>query len=105
VYVYFDDQTAPQLLGQITLATFINDKGLESIGSNLLRETVASGSPEAGDPDIDGRGAIRQSYLEQSSVDVVAEITELIEAQRGYELNSKVITAADQMLSATSQIR
>ena len=105
VYVFFDDQTAPQLLGQITLATFINDKGLESIGSNLLRETVASGSPEVGDPDIDGRGAIRQSYLEQSSVDVVAEITELIEAQRGYELNSKVITAADQMLSATSQIR
>jgi flagellar basal-body rod protein FlgG len=105
VYVYFDDQTAPQLLGQITLATFINDKGLESIGSNLLRETVASGSPEVGDANVDGRGAMRQSYLEQSSVDVVAEITELIEAQRGYELNSKVITAADQMLSATSQIR
>jgi flagellar basal-body rod protein FlgG len=105
VYVYFDDQTAPQLLGQITIATFINDKGLESIGSNLLRGTVASGSPEVGDANVDGRGAIRQSYLEQSSIDVVAEITELIEAQRGYELNSKVITAADQMLSATSQIR
>jgi flagellar basal-body rod protein FlgG len=105
VYVYFDDQTAPQLLGQITIATFINDKGLESIGSNLLRGTVASGSPEVGDANVDGRGAIRQSYLEQSSVDVVTEITELIEAQRGYELNSKVITAADQMLSATSQIR
>lgn len=105
IYAFFDNDPVPQLLGQITLATFVNEKGLEAIGSNLFRETSASGSPQVGDPNIDGRGTIRQGYLEQSSVDVVAEITELIEAQRGYELNSKVISAADQMLSATSQIR
>lgn len=105
IYAFFDNDPVPQLLGQITLATFVNEKGLEAIGSNLFRETSASGSPQVGDPSIDGRGTIRQGYLEQSSVDVVEEITELIEAQRGYELNSKVISAADQMLSATSQIR
>ncbi len=105
VYAFFDGQPQPQLLGQITLAAFTNEKGLEAIGSNLFRETEASGSPQIGNANLDGRGTIRQGYLEQSSVDVVAEITELIEAQRGYELNSKVITAADQMLSATTQIR
>lgn len=105
IYAFFDNDPVPQLLGQITLATFVNEKGLEAIGSNLFRETSASGSPQVGDPNIDGRGTIRQGYLEQSSVDVVAEITELIEAQRGYELNSKVISAADQMLGTTSQIR
>jgi len=105
VFAFFDNTPQGQLLGRITLASFTNDKGLEAVGSNLFLETEASGPPQVGDPDSDGRGSIRQGYLEQSSVDAVSEITELIEAQRGYELNSKVITATDQMLAATAQIR
>ncbi|MAM61849.1 flagellar basal-body rod protein FlgG [Maritimibacter sp. UBA3975] len=105
VYAYFDDQVEAQLLGQFTLAQFTNDKGLEAIGSNNFLETEASGPPLVGEPGDEGLGTVRQGYLEQSSVDAVREITELIEAQRGYELNSKVITAADQMLSATTQVR
>jgi len=105
VYAYFNDQTAPSLLGQISLATFTNEKGLEAIGSNLYLETNASGQAQIGESGTDGRGRFRQGYLEESTVDPVREITELIEAQRGYELNAKVITAADQMLGATTQIR
>ncbi|TCO73364.1 flagellar basal-body rod protein FlgG [Rhodovulum euryhalinum] len=105
VYAYFQDQVEPQLLGQLTLTMFTNEKGLEAIGSNLFTETEASGGPIAGVPGDEGFGTLRQGYLEDSSVDAVREITELIEAQRGYELNSKVITAADQMLGATTQIR
>lgn len=105
VYAYFDDQIDAQLLGTLTLATFVNDNGLEAIGSNLYLETEASGQPLVGDAGTDGRGTFRQGYTESSSVDPVREITDLIEAQRGYELNAKVITAADQMLGATTQIR
>ncbi len=105
VYAYFDGQVDAQLLGQLTLAGFVNEKGLEAIGGNLYLETAASGSPRVGEAGVDGLGSFRQGYLEQSSVDAVREITELIEAQRGYELNAKVITAADQMLGATTQIR
>jgi len=75
------------------------------MGSNLFLETEASGPPIVGDPGQDGLGTMRQGYLEESSVDAVREITDLIEAQRGYELNAKVITAADQMLGATVQVR
>ena len=95
IYAYFDNAVEPELLGAFTLA----------IGSNLFRETPASGPAFVGAPGEDGRGTLRQGYLENSSVDAVREITELIEAQRGYELNSKVITAADQMLAATTQVR
>lgn len=105
VYAYFIDQVQPQLLGQITLAGFTNEKGLEAIGGNLFTETEASGPANVGEAGIEGRGTMRQGYLEDSSVDAVREITELIEAQRGYELNAKVITAADQMLGATTQVR
>ena len=105
VYAYFDDRVQPQLLGQITLAGFSNDKGLEAIGSNLFLETGASGPANVSAPGENGLGTLRQGYLEESSVDPVREITELIEAQRGYELNAKVITAADQMLGATTQLR
>lgn len=105
VYVYFKDQIEAQLLGQFNIATFANDKGLEALGSNYYRETEASGQPNIGEAGVDGRGIFRQGYLEESSVDAVKEITDLIEAQRGYELNSKVISAADQMLGATVQIR
>lgn len=105
VYAYFTDRIEPELLGQFTLAGFTNEKGLEAIGSNLFLETAASGPALVSAPGEDGLGTLRQGYLEDSSVDAVREITELIEAQRGYELNAKVITAADQMLSATAQVR
>lgn len=105
VYAYFNDQVAPQLLGQFNLVGFTNEKGLEAMGSNLFLETSASGSAQMGTPGQDGLATLRQGYLEESSVDAVREVTELIKAQRGYELNAKVITAADQMLSATTQVR
>lgn len=105
VHAYFGDQVEGRLLDQLTLATFANQKGLEAIGGNLYMETEASGPPDAGEPGIDGRGTFRQGFLEDSAVDAVREITLLIEAQRGYELNAKVITAADQMLAATVQVR
>lgn len=105
VYAYFADQVAPQLLDRFDLVSFSNQKGLEAIGGNLYLETEASGTPDSGEAGVDGRGTFRQGFLEDSAVDPVREITQLIEAQRGYELNAKVITAADQMLSATTQIR
>ncbi len=105
VFAYFDDEVEPEFLGQITLAAFANEKGLQARGSNLFIETAASGPALIGAPGQDGLGTLRQGYLEDSSVDSVAEVTELIKAQRGYELNAKVITAADQMLAATTQVR
>ncbi|MEY4304150.1 MAG: flagellar basal-body rod protein FlgG [Pseudomonadota bacterium] len=105
VYAYFDGQVEPQQLGQLNLVGFTNEKGLEAIGSNLFLESPASGPPMVGTAGADGLGMLRQGYLEESSVDAVREVTELIKAQRGYELNAKVITAADQMLSATTQVR
>ena len=105
VYAYFSGQVDPQLLGQMNLVGFTNEKGLEAMGSNLFVESPASGPPITGAPGQDGLGMLRQGYLEESSVDAVREVTELIKAQRGYELNAKVITAADQMLSATTQVR
>lgn len=105
VYAYFSDQVQAQLLGQFNMTGFTNDKGLEAMGSNLFLESPASGPPLQGTAGQDGLGTLRQGYLEESSVDAVREVTELIKAQRGYELNAKVITAADQMLSATTQLR
>jgi flagellar basal-body rod protein FlgG len=105
VYAYFKDRIEPELLGQLNLVGFTNEKGLEAIGSNLFLETPASGPPLVGSPGTEGLGTLRQGYLEESSVDPVREVTELIKAQRGYELNAKVITAADQMLAATTQVR
>jgi len=105
VYAYFSDRVEPELLGQFTLAGFSNPKGLEAIGSNLFLETEASGPSVVTTPGQDGIGTLRQGYLEDSSVDPVKEVTDLIEAQRGYEMNSKVISAADQMLGAMVQIR
>ena len=105
VYGYYADQIQPSLLGQITLSGFTNAKGLEAIGSNLFLETTASGPANTSTPGQDGLGVLRQGYLEDSSVDAVKEVTDLIEAQRGYELNSKVISAADQMLGSMVQIR
>lgn len=105
VWAYFADRVAPELLGQFNLVGFTNERGLEAMGSNLYLETAASGPAIAGTPGEDGLGTLRQGYLEDSSVDAVREVTELIKAQRGYELNAKVITAVDQMLGATTQVR
>ena len=105
VYAYFTDRVEPELLGQITLAGFTNEKGLEAIGSNLFLETSASGPATVSSPGENGIGTLRQGFLEDSSVDPVREITELIEAHRGYEMNAKVITAAAQMLGVTAQVR
>ncbi|WP_299637127.1 flagellar basal-body rod protein FlgG [uncultured Ruegeria sp.] len=105
VYAYFDDSPEGQLLGEFALVSFSNAKGLEAIGGNLFKETEASGAPVLSTPGEDGLGILRQGYLEDSSVDAVREVTELIEAQRGYEMNAKVITAVDQMMSATTQVR
>ena len=105
VYAHFRDRVEPELLGQLSLSGFSNPRGLEALGSNLFLESPASGPSLAASPGQDGLGTVRQGYLEESSVDPVKEVTDLIEAQRGYELNSKVISAADQMLGAMVQIR
>jgi flagellar basal-body rod protein FlgG len=105
VYAYFDQAAEGQLLGQFTLSGFSNAKGLEAIGGNMFTETAASGPALVSTPGADSLGTLRQGYLEDSSVDAVREITELIAAQRGYEMNAKVISAADQMMGATTQVR
>jgi flagellar basal-body rod protein FlgG len=96
--------TNPTVLGQLTLTRFTNQSGLLSIGDNLYTETPASGTPQDGIPNTDGAGDLQQGNLEQSNVDSVTEITNLIAAQRAYEMNGKVITAADQMLQSASSL-
>lgn len=93
--------TAPA--GQIQLASFTNEAGLEPVGDNLFKKSASSGDPVVGDPNSLGFGQIKQGYLEASNVDSVREITQLIAAQRAYEMNSKVIQAADQMSSIISK--
>ena len=94
----------PQTVGQLELTRFPNEAGLNAIGSNLYLETPGSGAPQAGVPGSTGYGTIQQSYLETSNVNSVDEITALITAQRAYEMNSKVITAADQMLQNAARL-
>ncbi|PLR28852.1 flagellar basal-body rod protein FlgG [Caulobacter zeae] len=105
VQVNLDGQTDPQTVGQIELANFMNEGGLEAIGDNLYLETGASGAANIAAPGQPGFGTLLQNYTEASNVDAVSEITSLIVAQRAYEMNSKVITTADQMLQATSNLR
>jgi flagellar basal-body rod protein FlgG len=97
-------QTTPQTLGQIELARFPNDAGLKAVGDNLFVETPASGAVLTGLPGSPGYGTLQQGFLETSNVNAVQEITDLITAQRAYEMNSKVITAADEMLQATTKM-
>ena len=97
------DDVELQDLGQVTLANFVNEAGLEPLGDNLFRETVASGPAIVGVPADPGFAHIQQGYLEASNVDPVKEITDLISAQRAYEMNSKIIQAADEMASVVSQ--
>lgn len=96
-------QTSPQQIGQLTIANFTNEAGLEPLGSNLFRETAASGAAVTGAPADLGFGVINQGYLENSNVDPVKEITDLISAQRAYEMNSKIIQAVDDMASTISK--
>jgi flagellar basal-body rod protein FlgG len=96
--------TTPSILGQLALTRFVNRAGLQAIGDNLFVETPASGPPQDGTPNTDGYGDIQQGNLEQANVEAVTEISDLIAAQRAYEMNGKVITAADQMLQATSNL-
>jgi len=96
--------STPSVLGQLVLTRFVNKAGLQAIGDNLFVETPASGTPQDGTPNVDGMGDIQQGNLEAANVEAVTEITNLIAAQRAYEMNGKVISAADQMLQTTSQL-
>lgn len=98
-------QTAPQQIGQITLANFVNEAGLLAMGGNLFQQTVASGQPVTGAPADPGFGTLNQGYLESSNVDPVSEISNMISAQRAYEMNSKVVEAASSMAGTISNLR
>ena len=89
----------------MTIANFVNEAGLQQLGSNLAQQTAASGQPTIGVPGDTAFGTIQQGYLESSNVDPVTEITNLIAAQRAYEMNSKVIQAADQMSGTITNLR
>jgi flagellar basal-body rod protein FlgG len=104
VSVVVPPSTTPTVLGTLTLTRFINQAGLLPVGSNLFQETPASGNPQDGQPGVDGAGTTQQGSLEQANVDSVSEISNLITAQRAYEMNSKVISAADQMLQTANQL-
>lgn len=105
VTVKIDGQDTEQQVGQIELASFINDAGLEAVGNNLFKQTEASGAPTTGNAGDNGFARIRQGARESSNVNVVEEITQLITAQRAYEMNSKVIQTSDDMLNTLNQIR
>ncbi|MFD2207920.1 flagellar basal-body rod protein FlgG [Kiloniella antarctica] len=105
VYIKLDGQVNSTLAGQFDLATFPNEAGLEAIGDNYFLETPASGSATTGTPTSTGFGTILQGALETSNVNAVSEITNLITAQRAYEMNSKIITAADEMMRSVTNIR
>lgn len=103
VFATIPGQTDPQNLGQFQTVNFINEAGLQAIGNNLYLETTSSGSPITGTPGTDGFGTLLQGFLESSNVNPVTELTNLIKAQRVYEMNSKVVTKSDEMLQALNQ--
>jgi flagellar basal-body rod protein FlgG len=105
VFAAIDGQVDEQNVGQLQLAIFQNPAGLENVGNNLLLETAASGAANTGAPGAAGYGRLQQGFLESSNVDPVQEITNLITAQRAYELNSKVIETSDQMMSTVNNVR
>jgi flagellar basal-body rod protein FlgG len=105
VQVTVPGQAAPTVVGNLELATFMNESGLSAQGANLFMETAASGPPTVGTPGSEGIGEIQQGYVEASNVDPVSEISALIVAQRAYEMNSKVVSTADGMLSAANQMK
>jgi len=103
VNAFIQGQVAPQQIGSIQLADFINPAGLQAIGGNLFLETVSSGNPQIGTPGEEGVGELQQGSLENSNVDIVEEMVNMITTQRTYELNSKVVSTADQMLQFVTQ--
>ena len=105
VQVITAGETEPSIVGQLELASFFNEAGLEAIGDNLLMETAASGAANVGTPGEVGFGQLLHGYTEASNVDAVAEISALIVAQRAYEMNSKVIETSDQMMATISNLR
>lgn len=96
--------TTRTTLGQIELARFVNKAGLQAVGDNLYLETPASGAAQTGNPNADGIGSLQQKFLESANVNAVSEITDLISAQRAYEMNARVISGADEMMSTTANI-
>lgn len=104
VSVTIAGQAQPQQIGQLTLSTFINDSGLESIGENLYRETQSSGAPNETTPGQNGAGTLRQGYVETSNVNVAEELVNMIQTQRAYEINSKAVSTSDQMLQRLTQL-
>jgi flagellar basal-body rod protein FlgG len=105
VSVTITGRAAPTQVGQITIANFVNPAGLSALGHSLLAATSSSGDPQVGNPGTDGRGTLLQNTTEQSNVEVVQEMIGLISAQRTYEVNSKVVQAANEMLQSATQMR
>jgi flagellar basal-body rod protein FlgG len=105
VEAYIGTAAVPTQLGQLQLARFVNKSGLESAGDNLFTETAASGPAQIGTPNAEGMGNLLQGNLEMANVNSVTEIADLIAAQRAYEMNARVISGADEMMQATSQLR
>ena len=105
VQVTLANTTAPQTVGQLQLAAFANEAGLDAQGGNLFVQTAASGAPVTGNPGTAGFGSVMQGFVETSNVNVVTEITNLITAQRAYEMNSKVITSSNEMMSTLTNLR
>jgi flagellar basal-body rod protein FlgG len=105
VQVTIQGQTAPTTVGQVQLATFPNEAGLDAQGNNLFLQTAASGQPVTGNPATAGVGSVMQGFIETSNVNVVTEITNLITAQRAYEMNSRVITTSNDMLGTLTNLR
>jgi flagellar basal-body rod protein FlgG len=103
VSVTMQGQAAPSVVGKIQTVRFMNPSGLQADGNNLLSESAASGAPQVGDPGTDGRGTISQGSLEASNVDITEELVDMIETQRAYEVNSKVIKATDEMMQYANQ--
>jgi flagellar basal-body rod protein FlgG len=93
----------PQIIGNVQTADFINPAGLQAEGSNLFLETASSGAPQIGTPGLNGFGTVQQSTLENSNVSTVEELVNMITTQRAYEMNSKVVSTADQMLQYVTQ--
>ncbi len=104
VEAFLDADSTPTQLGQLQLANFVNKAGLQAIGQNLYLETAASGTAQVGTPQADGLGGLLHRYLELSNVNSVTEISDLIAAQRAYEMNARVISGADEMLKSATNI-
>lgn len=105
VLVKLPGQVQEVVAGQIQLANFANRAGLEAVGDNIFKETDASGAPALNNPGVEGLGTVRQGFLESSNVNIVGELTNMITAQRAYEMNSKVIQTTDEMYQTVTQMR